>query len=228
MREHKFQRDTGPLTYYHAAPDAPVTGPVVLLHGGGTDSALISWERAIPVLAQHMPVYAPDWPKQGGSKPYAGRVTQEALELTLGDLLDHWALDRVTLVGLSMGGSAAIGYTLAHPQRIERLVLVDSGGLQSHAPLHRLSYLLLRIPGLTALTTAMFRNRAVLRASLQRQLFMNPVDDLDAIVEAVHTELQTGSVYADWQIDELRWHGLKTQHMPRLGEIACPTLIVHG
>lgn len=225
MNKHILQFDTGPVTCYTAGKDGP---PVVLLHGGGTDSALISWARAIPILAPHFRVYAPDWPKQGGSKPYAGWVTQIALESTLHKLLDHWQLNRVALVGLSMGGSAAIGYTLAHPQRVDRLVLVDTGGLQTHAPMHRLSYIMLRLPLLPRMTTALFRSKAVVRASLTRQLFMTPVDDIDSIVDAVHAELQTGSVYADWQIDELRWPGLKTNHMPRLGEITCPVLLIHG
>jgi len=41
-------------------------------------------------------------------------------------LLDHWGLDRVTLLGYSWGGLLAVLYTLEHPARIDRLTLVSS------------------------------------------------------------------------------------------------------
>lgn len=43
--------------------------PVVLLHGGGIDEALLSWRHALPALATDRRVVAPDWPGYGESDP---------------------------------------------------------------------------------------------------------------------------------------------------------------
>ena len=216
----------GPIHYYRAGDEGP---SVVLLHGGGSDTARISWEKTIPALAGSYQVYAPDWPNHGGSRPYRGHATQEALERCLEQLLDAWELPHVTLVGLSMGGSVAIGFTLAHPERVGRLVMVDSGGLQKRAPAHKLSYLLTKAPLLPRLTTWLFLNRRLIRYSLKNGIFKSEVEDLDEIVEAVYEEVRAkGTLYSDWQLDQLRWSGMRTNHTPRLHEILCPTLIIHG
>lgn len=47
--------------------------------------------------------------------------------LDLAGLLDHLGIPRATLIGASMGGSVALDFTLAFPERVEALILVDSG-----------------------------------------------------------------------------------------------------
>lgn len=116
---------------------------VVLLHGGGLDNARLSWRHLLPALADVHRVYAPDWPKHGGSWPWRSIADQAGLERCLGHLLDRWELRSAALVGVSMGASAALGFTLAHPERVDRLVLLDPGGLQETVRMHlraRLSF----------------------------------------------------------------------------------------
>ena len=55
-------------------------------------------------------------------------------------------LSKASLMGISLGGSIAFGMALCAPEWARRLVLVDSYGLLSRAPAHRLSYLTLRTP----------------------------------------------------------------------------------
>lgn len=226
VRQQVLELRNGRIRYFQAGDAGP---PVILLHGGGLDTAWISWRHAIPALSPSYRVYAPDWPKHGGSRPWKAAATQEGLEACLIELLDAWQLPHVTLVGLSMGASAAVGVTLRRPERVDRLVLVDSGGLQQRARSHKLSYLLLHAPFLRRLASRLFARRSVLRYALQRQLFKGPVGDLHETAEEVYHELRArGTLFSDWQVDELTWDGLKTNHMPRLHEIACPTLIIHG
>jgi pimeloyl-ACP methyl ester carboxylesterase len=203
--------------------------PVVLLHGAGLDNAELSWAHVLPALARHHRVHAPDWPKHGGSWPWRGRADQAGLEDCLSTLLDRWGLDTVTLVGLSMGGSAALGFTLRHPERVSRLVLVGCGGLQQRVAWHRLSYLAVQppFPRLTGLCLT----RGVLRSAIRRSTFASPVADVDDVAEGVHRELrakQDGSPYSDWQRYSIGWRAMRVDHTPRLGEISCPTLLVHG
>lgn len=227
VRESVVQLPNGRLHYYeHGHRGRP---PVVLLHGGGPDNAKISWQHTLPPLGEHYHVAAPDLPKHGESRPWRGKVTQEVLEQSVLDLIDSLALERVTLAGISMGGSAALGVSLKHPERVARLVLVDSGGLQERAPWHRTSYFMVKLPFLRWLMAWMLSFKRLIRASLQRQLFRRRVPDVDELAEQLRREVRRRrTIYSDYQIDELRWRRLKTNFLPRVERIHCPTLVVHG
>jgi 2-hydroxy-6-oxonona-2,4-dienedioate hydrolase len=103
------------------------SGPnVILLHGLGGDAA--NWIMTIPALASKYHVWAPDQIGFGASdKPFINyRVG------TLVDFLEGFCkrlgIDKATVVGNSLGGWTAMAFTLAHPERVEKLVLVDSAG----------------------------------------------------------------------------------------------------
>lgn len=227
VTEHHAELNGGRVRYYRAGEFGPA---IVLLHGGGLDTAQISWKHAINALSPHYKVYAPDWPKHGGSQGWSAFIDQQQLETCLADLFAHWDIRRATLVGLSMGGSAALGFTLNHPEMVSRLILVDSGGLQERAPHPLSTYLLMRMPFILRLTTKRLTKKSNLRQSIEKKLFKRPVADIEEIVEAVAGELaKREMVLSDWMLDELRSGlKLKTNHMPRLSEVRCPALIVHG
>jgi len=122
----------------HALASGEDGSPVLLLHGGGIDSADFTYRFAIGPLSQEHRVFAPDWPG-------FGRIDKPQVEYTvpffidfLGRLLDALGLERTSLVGLSMGGAAALGFALRSPDRVEKLVLVDSYGLGGNVPWGRL------------------------------------------------------------------------------------------
>ena len=102
------------------------TGPAVLLAGSYLwDHA--QWAPQILALSQHYRVIAPDLWGHGQSGPLPDGIT------TLDDiarqqlaLLDHLDIDRVTLVGLSVGGMWGVRLALSAPQRINGLVLMDT------------------------------------------------------------------------------------------------------
>lgn len=206
--------------------------PVVLLHGGGTDSGMLSWRDTIPALVDAgFRVYAPDMPGYGDSPPDDRPSTVENLIGYLSALMDAWGLGRAALVGLSMGGAIAIGYTLSQPARVDRLVLIGTYGIQDRAPFHRLSYLYVRIPGLTRLSWALMRrSRALARYSLQ-QIVHNPRSRTEALVDEVLEAMQNPNAqraFGQFQRDEIRWRGVKTNYLPRLSEIDVPVLLIHG
>jgi pimeloyl-ACP methyl ester carboxylesterase len=99
--------------------------PVLLIHG--LCSSLVTWRRVLPLLAEDRDVIAMDLPGFGGSEipePLTPALLSEAV---LG-LLSNLHLPRVSLVGNSLGGGIAAGIAAEHPERVERLVLVDSVG----------------------------------------------------------------------------------------------------
>ena len=141
--------------------------PVLLLHGGGLDAAGLSLRKTIPVLAEQHRVLAPDWPGFGQSDamPTTWRV-EECVDF-VGSLLDTIGLERVILIGVSMGGAFALGFALRAPARVERLVLVDSAGLGDEIPGGLLSYLRVQLPLVDELSWALLAgSRTLARRNL--------------------------------------------------------------
>jgi 2-hydroxy-6-oxonona-2,4-dienedioate hydrolase len=101
---------------------------VALLHGG--HGAWSHWIRNIPTLSQRYTLIVPDMPGFAESASPAAPYTADSMAAIMAAGLDC-VLDthKVSIVGFSFGG--VIGGTLAKhvPDRIERLVLVGSGGL---------------------------------------------------------------------------------------------------
>jgi pimeloyl-ACP methyl ester carboxylesterase len=124
--EHKRVNLAGINVHYTQAGEGPV---VLLVHGLGTSS--VTWGHNIePLAAAGYTVLAPDLPGHGDSdKPRSLSYSPETGARLIQDFLDALDVDRVSLVGNSAGGLISGFFALDHPLRVERLVLVASGGL---------------------------------------------------------------------------------------------------
>ena len=206
--------------------------PVLLLHGGGLDAAGLSFRTTLPVLAEQHRVFAPDWPGFGRSDPMpmAWRV-EECVDF-VGEILDALDLKRVSLMGVSMGGAFALGFTLRAPERIDRLVLVDSAGMGNDIPGGLLSFLTMRLPLLDELRwTLLVGNRTLARRILCAALVNGDQvlteEMLDEII-LLARQAGAGAAFRQLQRSEYQWHGLRTNYLPQLSEVKIPTLLVHG
>lgn len=113
------------------------SGPAVLFIHGLTGSSR-NWAHLVNELNGDHRVLAPDLHGHGSSAKPMGDYSISAHAATLRDLLDQLGVDRVTLVGHSLGGGIAMQFCYLFPQRVERLVLVASGGFgRSVSPLLR-------------------------------------------------------------------------------------------
>jgi len=113
------------------------SGPVVLLVHGITSTSA-TWESVLPYLAAEHTVIAPDLLGHGGSAKPRGDYSLGAHASGVRDLLVALGHDSATFVGHSLGGGVAMQLAYQFPERCERLVLVDSGGLGSEvSPLLR-------------------------------------------------------------------------------------------
>src|SRR3954465_3678427 len=111
---------------YRCAGSGPV---IVLVHGITSTSE--TWERVMPTLAKRFTVIAPDLLGHGGSAKPRGDYSLGAYASGGRDLLIALGHERATFVGHSLGGGVAMQLAYQFPERCERLVLVDSGGLGS-------------------------------------------------------------------------------------------------
>lgn len=101
--------------------------PVILIHGFG--GSMWQWEHQQHALSQHFRTVTLDLPGSGLSdKPDIAYLPDQMLDFCIG-FMDALQIPHATLVGNSMGAGLAIGMTLTHPTRVDRLVLI--GGLPS-------------------------------------------------------------------------------------------------
>lgn len=105
--------------------------PMLLIHGSGPGvSAFANWRLAMPVLAQRGRVIAPDMVGFG----FTDRPPGQHYDLNVWvrhaiGVLDALEIDRINLVGNSLGGAIALALTIRHPDRVWRLVLMGSVGV---------------------------------------------------------------------------------------------------
>ena len=104
------------------------SGPVVLFIHGILGSHR-QWEHLIDMMDDDHRVVLPDLFGHGESAKPLGDYSLSAHAAAMRDLLDHLGIERVTLVGHSLGGGIAMQFFYLFPERVERLVLVSSGGL---------------------------------------------------------------------------------------------------
>ncbi len=121
------------INYYEAGSATELGGglPLVMLHGGGPGAS--SWSNfgpALPGFAAKFRTILIDQPGFGGSdKPEVeGNYYRHAAKYVIG-LLDQLGIDRVHLLGNSLGGGTAMRLALEHPDRVGRLILMGPGGL---------------------------------------------------------------------------------------------------
>ena len=103
-------------------------GPLLILVHGITSTAT-TWDRVMPGLAERFTVLAPDLLGHGASAKPEGDYSLGAYASGVRDLMIALGHDRATIAGHSLGGGVAMQFAYQFPERLERLVLVSSGGL---------------------------------------------------------------------------------------------------
>jgi len=216
------------LAYRRAGTEGPT---VVLLHGAGIDDGMVSYGEVLPALADDHRVYALDWPGCGDSEDVDEHATSTYASLLAG-FLDDRDLESPTVVGLSMGGAAALGTALSVPDRIGRLVLAASYGLGNRIPAGSLWYWLAHTPGANALGwSAVGSSEAATRSYLSA--IVDDVADLSpSHVQAVRERAAApgaGTAFTEFQRNEVRPDGtVRTDFSDRLDDLAVTTHLIHG
>lgn len=110
----------------HAKLSGTGTDPIVLLHGFGGDHT--AWREIQPALAEHRLTIAYDLPAHGGSLNYPDAGSAKTAALAVLDDFKARGIDRVHLVGHSMGGAVACLVALFDPKRVATITLLAPGG----------------------------------------------------------------------------------------------------
>jgi pimeloyl-ACP methyl ester carboxylesterase len=98
--------------------------PLILIHGNG--AGMWVWEKQIDFLSRFYRVYALDLVGHGFSDRPGIDYTPEAYVQCLKGFMDETGIEQATLIGSSMGGEIAWGMAVVSPERVRRLVLINS------------------------------------------------------------------------------------------------------
>jgi len=147
-------------------------------------------------------------------------------------VLDALSLPRAIVGGVSMGGDVALTLALAHPDRVAGLVLIAPGGLAARVggrATHTAAWLAARSPDWLLLPAARLANRFVgtaLRAIVKDPATLPPEVVAEFVRESRHP--RGGIAYGRYNQATIGRRGLLNDLSDRVGEIAAPTLFVHG
>ena len=216
--QHGFTDINGASLYYEVAGAGQ---PLVMLHGHLVDHR--QWDDQFDLFSATHTVVRYDGRGMGQTSFPAAPFSHAA---DLQALLAFLKIDHAVLMGCSGGGSACVDFTLEHPQRVDGLILVDSG-LDSyfqidHGPLP---------PVLLAYFQAIQRGDIEQAIELSLVIFTDgPRRQPEQVNPAVRakTRLMTAPLFARRPPPEAVPQGLTPPSIERLGEIHAPTLVITG
>lgn len=214
--ESKFV-DT-PVARFHYAQTGHGS-PVILVAGGG--QWLYSYRDLVPALAAQHTVYAVDLPGQGYTTMNESGFAfdLDSMAGALGTFMDAVGLRDASIVGHSWGGSWSMYFAQRHPDRVERLVLIGSTGLDvpSSPDWRPLEY-----PVVGELVGKLMRDSDA--AAMQRKAFANPVSD-EVIAENWAPMSRPENRKAMWMLQRNLDFSVTQRLMP---EMTTPTFILWG
>ena len=200
----------------HYQEAGPVDGePVVFFHGSGPGaSGYSNFKGNYPALAQAgYRCIVPDLPGYGLSdKPADIEYINDFFIGTMQAFVAELGLSGVTLLGNSLGGAIALGYALAHPGAVRRLILMAPGGVEEREAYFEMA----GIQRMMALFAQGPLDESSMRKLLGFQLYdPGQVTDETVAERVAICATQPATVLSTMRVPNYR---------ERLGEITCPTL----
>ncbi|WP_282343318.1 alpha/beta hydrolase [Pseudomonas sp. PS02288] len=137
---------------------------LVLIHG--VVSSLHTWDGWVAQLTAHYRLVRFDLPGFGLTGPprHGGGYSTERLVRVLGLLLDYLGIERAHIAGNSLGGHLAWNFALQAPQRVSKLLLIDSAGY----PMKKVPWMIASaaLPG-ASLTIPLWMPRALIAQGIK-------------------------------------------------------------
>ncbi|MFJ8109477.1 alpha/beta fold hydrolase [Streptomyces sp. NPDC096132] len=205
----QLEVDGAALTYDDEGPRDGGAVPLVFVHGWTANRR--RWDHQIAHFAEKRRVVRLDLRGHGESSG-AGVKTVAELAKDLIAVLDHLKIERCVLIGHSMGGMIAQTVALSHPERVERMVLVNSIG--------RMAYN--RGRGLLMAASTLVPFKLFVAANIQRAFAPGyPRDEIRAYVKS--------SADTPREVVMTLYGAMRAfDVLDRVGEIQAPTLMIHG
>jgi pimeloyl-ACP methyl ester carboxylesterase len=205
----QLEVDAASLTYDDEGPRDGEGVPLVFVHGWTANRH--RWDHQMAHFGRKRRVVRLDLRGHGESTG-AGVRTIDVLARDVLALLDHLKIERFVIVGHSMGGMIAQTIALSHPERVERMVLVNSIGKMAYS----------RGRALLMAASTLVPFKLFLAANIQRAFA--PGYPREEIREYVRASAETPrevvmTLYAAMRAFDV---------LGKVGDIQTPTLMVHG
>jgi pimeloyl-ACP methyl ester carboxylesterase len=209
------------IAFDEARPANPADEQGVILLLTGLASKRLGWIRQLPIFGREYRTIAMDHRDTGDSD----EVAEEYSTADLGDdaaaLLMALGIGRAHVVGISLGGFAALQFAVRHPEMLEKLVLVatSAGGRVHVPPTPEIVALLTPTPGAEVGERAIRTYSRIMAADF---VAAHP-EALETIAETARYRPQSGAAY----LRQLR-AALAHDVVDSLHHITAPTLVLHG
>jgi len=195
--------------------------PVILLHGYFYDS--YQWSKNIDALAERFRVYAVDLWGFGYSTRESMDYSYHLYADQLLKFMDALNIDKASLIGQSMGGGTCILFATRHSEKVNKLVLVASGGMPN--PLS----LIARIACLPGIGELLFAMKGSRKGMLKTAFIYDMSLLTEEYVENVTRFHQIqGTTEVLLKILRKRFWGTLLADIHKLAEMGVPILIVWG
>ncbi|MEO1669880.1 MAG: alpha/beta hydrolase [Cyanobacteria bacterium J06631_2] len=193
--------------------------PILLIHG--FDSSLLEFRRLLPLLSPQQSTYALDLLGFGFSqRNLAIPLNPANVKLHLYHFWQQVIKRPVIIVGASMGGAAAIDFTLTYPEAVAKLILLDSAGLAKQPAIGKFMF-----PPLDTFATEFLRNPKIRQSISRAAYFDKSFASLDAqTCAALHLQCP------DWNKSLIAFtkSGGYGSFSNQISQITQPTLIIWG
>jgi pimeloyl-ACP methyl ester carboxylesterase len=220
---------------YEVDPGSPGrTGrtPLVLLHGAGADSALVSFGSALTAVGKRRRVIAPDLPGYGDTEFSDSPFSIPWYGDWIADLVHRLNVDRVDLAGLSLGGWITLEVAISHPDVVRRIVAINPGGVSEKVQFMRTAEWIANHPAINSRLYGSYARLGRRFTRLQlRRIVANASALTDDLVDAVLVNTRrahAGEAFAATQ----RWaFGLGPRGWSlasRLPRVTAKTLVIAG
>jgi pimeloyl-ACP methyl ester carboxylesterase len=197
--------------------------PVILIHGLST--CVYTWRKIFYPLSKRFHVYAFDLRGCGCSEKPKYDYSIESFTRDLKKFMDCFNIEKAILIGNSLGGEIALNMTIKYPERVSKLILIDSSGYKMNLKKTNSLVKLARLTSMTSLIEC-FISKTILR-QLSKIFFVNKKVIDDEFVNAYYSGFRCNSGIRGF-VSLIRNLSYTEFYYEKIKEIQKPTLIIWG
>ena len=221
--ESKFTEIDGMQVHYRDEGSPLDSIPLVLIHGTG--ASLHTWEGWAKVLKRNHRIITFDLPAYGLTGPNpTGDYSQDYYVSFVDKLLTKLSVKKCVLGGNSLGGGITWAYSLAHPERVQKIILVDAGGYPMTSKSVPIAFKLAKVPILSSLFQYV-TPRSVIEKSIHN-VYVHDERITDKLIDRYYDlALREGNRKAF--IDRIKVSIVSDKYL-KIKTLIIPTLIIWG
>lgn len=221
--ESEFVEIDGMQVHYRDEGNTSDSIPLILIHGTG--ASLHTWEGWVKSLKKNHRIITFDLPAYGLTGPNpTGDYSQDYYVSFVDKLLTKLSVHKCILGGNSLGGGITWAYSLAHPERVQKMILVDAGGYPMTSKSVPIAFQLARIPILNSIFQYV-TPRSVIEKSI-RNVYVHDERITDKLINR-YFELALREGNRKAFIDRIKISIVSDKYL-KIKTLILPTLIIWG